>query len=175
MGEGKKDKIMQNQNRKQDNTTNPNIIIITTEVNMIEISSGCILKTIQEKIKRFVAYKRFIQSKSSWRNHVKEIFCTTWQKGQEKFYLSYCSRRDSTVRLGSNSKRQQRQLSVTARRRVKESIDGKSLRRTWQDNKGGKFLQNWLNRILLKAGKGLGYQGCRMRHLTRHGDGGGSP
>lgn len=60
-GRGKKIKSMQNQNRKQDNTTNPNIIIITTEVNMIEISS--VAFCISGKDKRFVAYKRLFKAK----------------------------------------------------------------------------------------------------------------
>lgn len=63
MGGGKKTKSMQNQNRKQDNTTNPNIIIITTEVNMIEISSGCILKTIQEKIRDLLPIRDLFKAK----------------------------------------------------------------------------------------------------------------
>lgn len=99
---------------------------------------------------------------------------TTWQKGQEKFYLSYCSKeRDSTVELSSTK------AAKTAEALQPKKSEGvnrwKSLRRTWQDNKGGKEFCKTGNRILLKAGKGLGYQGCRMRHLIRHEGRGGSP
>ena len=58
---------------------------------------------------------------------------------------------------------------------MKGSLDRKSLGRTEQDIRGGECLLNHLNRILLKAGEGLRYQGCRMRNLIGHEGWGGSP
>lgn len=118
-GREKKIKGMQNQNRKQDKATNPNIIITTIEVRQCDWNILRLhFENYPAKDKIFVAYNRFIQNKSSWRNHVEEIFCTTWQKGQEKFYLSYCNRGERLhCWTELNSKGSKDSWSVTARKK----------------------------------------------------------